>query len=61
MVLDAVIPETPLPASTDQAERDAHFAPGNDYIWGEGNWIRCAICPLDSAGFEVYHHKDHHG
>lgn len=54
------IPRTPLPAPTDQAERDAHFAPGNDATWGEGNWERCSVCPHDSAGFEVYHHKDFH-
>lgn len=36
------------------------FAPGNDEIWGEGNWIRCSICPHDYYDREVYHHKDAH-
>jgi hypothetical protein len=41
-------------------ERDARFVPGNDRIWGPGNWVRCPTCPRDSAGNEVYHHKDAH-
>lgn len=46
-------------AETDE-ERDARFAPGNDRIWGAGNWIRCSICPHDSLGREIYHHRGHH-
>lgn len=53
-------PYISLPAPTDQIERDAHFKPGNDSVWGEDNWLRCSTCPLDSVGFEVYHHKDAH-
>jgi hypothetical protein len=41
-------------------ERDARFAPGNDKLWGPGNWIRCPICPHDYFDHEVYHHKDAH-
>jgi hypothetical protein len=42
------------------AERDAKFAPENDRLWGAGNWIRCATCPLDSEGRQVYHHRRAH-
>ena len=45
---------------TDE-ERDARFTPGNDKIWGEGNWVRCSVCEHDSKDREVYHHKDAHG
>lgn len=47
------------PESDD--ERDARFASENDRVWGVGNWLRCPVCPHDSAGREVYHHKDAHG
>lgn len=40
--------------------RDAIFAPKNDELWGEGNWIRCPQCPRDSDGREVYHHVNAH-
>lgn len=40
--------------------RDARFAPINNRIWGEGNWVRCAQCPRDDRGNEVYHHKEAH-
>lgn len=43
-----------------QIERDRRFTKLNDDTWGAGNWVRCGICPLDSVGHEVYHHKDHH-
>lgn len=48
----------PLP--TDQRARDIWFAPGNNALWGEGNWVRCSVCPHDEAGCEVYHHKEFH-
>jgi len=41
-------------------DRDARFAPGNDKIWGEGNWVKCAICPRDATGRLTYHHKNYH-
>lgn len=41
-------------------ERDRRFAPGNDQVWGPGNWVRCPTCPHDSLGREVYHHRDAH-
>jgi hypothetical protein len=41
------------------ADRDERFKPGNDKVWGEGNWIRCEGCP-DSLGYPSYHHKDAH-
>jgi len=43
-----------------EAERDARFTPDCDRLWGEGNWVRCPLCPRDSTGREVYHHKDAH-
>jgi hypothetical protein len=47
------------PIESDE-ERDARFAPGNDKLWGPGNWIRCPTCPHDYFDHEVYHHKDAH-
>lgn len=44
---------------TDE-ERDARFAPMNDRIWGEGNWLRCPTCPLDDNDRQVYHHRNAH-
>jgi len=41
-------------------ERDARFAPLNDRIWGEGQWVRCSTCPPDGEGGAVYHHKNAH-
>ena len=31
---------------------------GRDYLWGEGNWVRCEDCP--KYGAVVYHHKNFH-
>jgi hypothetical protein len=38
------------------AERRARFGPGNDELWGPGNWVECAQCP-DSFGFPAFHHR----
>lgn len=35
------------------------FAPVNDQIWGEGNWIECTDC-LDDIGRPSFHHKNYH-
>ncbi len=40
-------------------DRDARFAPGNDKVWGKGQWVRCDTC-VDSLGYPAYHHKNHH-
>ena len=45
---------------TAEQERDIRFAPGNDAVRGEGNWVRCSDCPHDAMGQPVYHHKDYH-
>lgn len=59
-LLDRNLMPTEQARKLGASTRDRRFAPGNDRIWGEGNWIRCPICPYDSRGFEVYHHKDAH-
>lgn len=41
------------------ARREAAFAPGNDKVWGEGNWIACDRCP-DAVGFPSFHHREFH-
>lgn len=41
--------------------RCLRFAPGNDKIWGRGNWIACGYCPRDSMDRKVYHHINNHG
>lgn len=39
--------------------RDQVFGPGNDKVWGPGEWVRCADCP-DATGFPSYHHRAVH-
>jgi len=42
------------------AARDLRFTPMNDAVWGAGHWTRCAVCPPDAEGREVYHHVNAH-
>jgi len=42
------------------AERDRRWTPTLNDTWGEGNWVRCEICPLDSTGHQIYHHRKFH-
>ena len=51
---------SPRSSTETDEERDARFTPGNDRIWGPGNWYRCPICPHDSEDREVYHHVEAH-
>lgn len=46
-----------------EANRVAHverYRPGNDALWGPGNWVMCMTCP-PAGGRPVFHHKDAHG
>lgn len=57
--IDAIVAEVETDEFADKM-RDEHFAPGNDRIWGAGNWVRCETCPPDSNGQGVYHHRAAH-
>lgn len=39
--------------------RDELFGPGNDEVWGAGNWMRCDQC-IDHLGLPSYHHVSVH-
>ena len=51
-------PKWAEPESDDA--RDDRFRALNDRLWGPGRWIRCAWCPRDAEGREVYHHIEAH-
>jgi hypothetical protein len=45
----------------DGPDRDAYFAPGNDHLWGDGEWVKCyePRC-RDDRGLPSFHHRLFH-